>query len=155
MYFYSISCKTAISKLFLKRGQKNGKYKRNKKIYQNQRLYGTIFPNKGILQMASKTNIIKKLTALFSELEKDNIIEIKSAYLFGSVVKGKRTKYSDIDLAIVSDSFTGYRYDDRVKLNPYILKIDTSVEIHPFTTSEFKIDNPFAKEIMETGQRIF
>lgn len=104
--------------------------------------------------MASKTNIIKILKALFEELEKDRIIKIKSAYLFGSVVKGKNTKNSDIDLAIVSDSFTGCRYDDRVKLNPYILKINTSVEVHPFTTKEFKVDNPFAKEIIETGQKI-
>ena len=94
------------------------------------------------------------LKALFLELEKDRIIKIKSAYLFGSVVNGKNTKYSDIDLAIVSDSFTGSRYDDRVKLNPYILKINTSLEVHPFTTKEFKANNPFAKEIMETGKRI-
>jgi len=104
--------------------------------------------------MASKANIIKTLKALFLELEKDRIIKIKSAYLFGSVVKGKNTKNSDIDLAIISDSFTGCRYDDSVKLNPYILKINTSLEVHPFTTKEFKTDNPFAKEIMETGQRI-
>ena len=104
--------------------------------------------------MASKTNIIRKLKALFSELKKDRVIEIKAAYLFGSVVKGKNTKYSDIDLAIISDSFTGCRYDDRVKLNPYILKINTNLEVHPFTTKEFKVDNPFAKEIIKNGQRI-
>jgi len=104
--------------------------------------------------MASKTNVIKMLKALFIELEKDRIIDIKSAYLFGSVVNGKNTKYSDIDLAIVSDSFTGCRYDDRVKLNPYILKINTNVEVHPFTTREFKVDNPFAKVIMKNGERI-
>jgi len=104
--------------------------------------------------MASKANVIRTLKTLFFELKKDRIIEIKSAYLFGSFVKGKNTMHSDIDLAIVSDSFTGSRYDDRVKLNPYILKINTSVEVHPFTTKEFKVDNPFAKEIMENGERI-
>jgi predicted nucleotidyltransferase len=104
--------------------------------------------------MAPKTNIIRTLKDLLFELKKDKIIEIKSAYLFGSVVKGKNTTHSDIDLAIVSDSFTGSRYDDRVKLNPYILKINTNVEVHPFTTREFKVDNPFAKEIMENGKRI-
>lgn len=104
--------------------------------------------------MAYKTNVIRTLKTLFFDLKKDRIIEIKSAYLFGSVVKRKSTMHSDIDLAIVSDSFTGSRYDDRVKLNPYILKINTNVEIHPFTSKEFKADNPFAKEIMETGKRI-
>lgn len=104
--------------------------------------------------MASKTNIMKTLTALFFELKKDRIIEIKSAYLFGSVVEGKNSKYSDIDLAVISDSFTGCRYDDRVKLNPYILKINSNIEVHPFTTKEFRVDNPFAKEIMENGKRI-
>ena len=104
--------------------------------------------------MASKTNIIKTIKTLLFELKNDRILKIKSAYLFGSIVKGKNNKYSDIDLAIVSDSFTGCRYDDRVKLNPYILKINTSLEVHPFTTKEFKVDNPFAKEIMENGERI-
>ena len=102
----------------------------------------------------TKTNIIRTLKSFLLELEKDHIIKIKSAYLFGSVVNGKNTKYSDIDLAIVSDSFTGCRYDDRVKLNPYILKINTSLEVHPFTTKEFKTDNPFAKEIIKNGERI-
>ena len=104
--------------------------------------------------MAYKTNVIRTLKTLFFELKKDRIIEIESAYLFGSVVKGKNTMHSDIDLAIVSDSFTGSRYDDRVKLNPYILKTNTNIEIHPFTSKEFKVNNPFAKEIMETGKRI-
>jgi len=102
----------------------------------------------------TKTDIIRTVKAFLFELEKDRIIKIKSAYLFGSVVNGKNTKYSDIDLAIVSDSFTGCRYDDRVKLNPYILKINTNVEVHPFTAREFKVDNPFAKEIMKNGERI-
>ena len=102
----------------------------------------------------TKANIIKTIQTLLLQLKNDRILKIKSAYLFGSVVKGKNNKYSDIDLAIVSDSFTGCRYDDRVKLNPYILKINTSVEVHPFTTKEFKVDNPFAKEIIENGERI-
>ena len=102
----------------------------------------------------TKANIIKTIQTLLLQLKNDRILKIKSAYLFGSVVNGKNNKYSDIDLAIVSDSFTGCRYDDRVKLNPYILKINTSVEVHPFTTKEFKVDNPFAKEIIENGERI-
>ena len=99
-------------------------------------------------------NTIETVKAFLYELEKDRIIKIKSAYLFGSVVNGKNSKYSDIDLAIVSDSFTGSRYDDRVTLNPYILKINTSLEVHPFTSKEFKANNPFAKEIMKNGKRI-
>jgi len=67
---------------------------------------------------------------------------------------GKSPNNSDIELAIVSDSFTGSRYDDRVKLNPYILKINTNLEIHPFSSKEFKANNSFAKKIMKSGKRI-
>jgi predicted nucleotidyltransferase len=104
--------------------------------------------------MASKTNITKLLKNFITLLKKENVIKIKSAYLFGSVLTGKNTKYSDIDLAIISDSFTGSRYDDRAKLNPYISRINCSIEVHPFKSNEFKNDNPFAREIIQNGKKI-
>jgi len=105
--------------------------------------------------MAQKTDIINLVRSFCREVDKNNKIKIRKAYLFGSMARGKSNKYSDIDIAIVSDSFSGFKYHDRAMLNPYILRINTSLEIHPFTKNEFNSNTPFVKEIKKTGIRIY
>jgi predicted nucleotidyltransferase len=78
-------------------------------------------------------------------------IPVHRAYLFGSVASGKNHEYSDIDVAIVSEKFVGIPFDDRRTLNPYVLQIDSSLELHPFSISDFSDDNPFVNEIKQTG----
>jgi len=79
---------------------------------------------------------------------------LRSVYLFGSYAKGNPREYSDIDLAIVSDNFEGSRFFDKQKLNKYILITSIDLEAHPFKTEDFTEDNPFVKEILETGIRV-
>ncbi|MCB4791597.1 MAG: nucleotidyltransferase domain-containing protein [Elusimicrobia bacterium] len=105
--------------------------------------------------MAAKKNVIKSVVDLCKELEENRVIEIKSAYLFGSTLISKANSSSDIDLAIVSQSFSGFKFNDRAKINPYILKINPNIEIHPFKIDEFNPSNPFAKEIIKTGLRVY
>ncbi len=83
-----------------------------------------------------------------------NEFPVKSVYLFGSYAKGEAREYSDIDLAVVSDNFEGSRFFDKKKLNKYILKTSIDLEIHPFRTVDFTEDNPFVKEIINTGLKI-
>ena len=94
--------------------------------------------------MAVKTVVMRKLKDFCFYLKNEKILDIKLAYLFGSAVLGKNNRFSDIDLAIVSDSFTGFRYADRAMLNPYVIKVDSSIEVHPFTSKEFKNKVPFS-----------
>ena len=110
--------------------------------------------NRGILQMAKKTDIIKTAKKFCRELKRRHIIDIKAVYLFGSIAKKKQNIYSDMDLAIVSDSFSGFKFRDRGKINPIILKTDTNIEVHPFSTKEFIDPTPFVKEILQTGIKI-
>jgi predicted nucleotidyltransferase len=79
---------------------------------------------------------------------------LKGVYLFGSYARGNAREYSDIDLAVVSDNFEGSRFFDKKKLNKYILKTSVDLEIHPFKTEDFTEDNPFVKEILQTGRRV-
>lgn len=79
---------------------------------------------------------------------------IRTLYLFGSYAKGNANDSSDIDIAIVSDKFEGRRFWDREKLGKYLIKSSFDLEVHPFKTEDFTDDNPFVKEIMETGQKI-
>ena len=93
--------------------------------------------------------IVNKFITLVSEE-----FPLKSVILFGSYAHGNATEYSDIDLAVVSDNFEGSRFFDKKKLNKYILKTSTDLEVHPFKTQDFTEDDPFVKEIIRTGQRL-
>ncbi len=98
---------------------------------------------------ADLRNIIDKFVMLVSQ-----DFPLRGVYLFGSYAKGNPGEYSDIDLAIVSDKFEGSRFFDKQKLNNFILKTSIDLEIHPFKTDDFTEDNPFVKEILETGIKI-
>ncbi|MCD6385008.1 nucleotidyltransferase domain-containing protein [Candidatus Sumerlaeota bacterium] len=96
---------------------------------------------------------IEEIVRTFLE-ETQKLIRVKAAYLFGSVLRDNFTEYSDIDIAIVSEDFTGFRYEDRHLLNPLILRINHNIEVHPLRPEEFNESNPFVQEIINTGVRI-
>ncbi len=96
-----------------------------------------------------KSTIDKYLRAL-----DQNNIPIKEAILFGSYASGSNQKWSDIDIALVSDLFVGNRIDDKDKIRRITLSISSEIEVIPFSPSEFNQENPFAKEIIKTGIRL-
>ena len=83
-----------------------------------------------------------------------NDLRFKAVYLFGSSAKGKAHRWSDIDLAIVSSDFCGDSFEDSKRLFPFILEVDTAIEVHPFRPADFSTSNPFVKEIIGTGIRV-
>ena len=97
---------------------------------------------------------VKKIIRDFlNELEL-NDIPIKQAVLFGSYSKGNFHKWSDIDIALVSDIFEGIRIVDRKKIRRIKLNVSNNIEVMPFRSQDFNPDDPFVKEILETGIRI-
>jgi predicted nucleotidyltransferase len=95
-------------------------------------------------------NVIEKyLTAL-----KEHNIPIRQVFLFGSYAKGNSNEWSDIDLALVSEIFEGVRIQDRKKIRPITLSISSEIEVLPYRPSDFTPDDPFVKEILDTGVRI-
>ncbi len=90
----------------------------------------------------------------FLKLVKDANIQIERAVLFGSYAAGKAHEWSDMDVAIVSPDFSGIRFNDAKMLNPFMLKVDSRIEIHPFRPEDFNKDNLFVKEILRTGIEI-
>lgn len=88
-----------------------------------------------------------------AELAKSEI-KINMAYLFGSYAKGYQHEFSDIDIALISDQFSGNRFLDRDKIREFSISVSSLLEIMPFRTDEFNTANPFAKEIIESGLRI-
>ena len=96
-----------------------------------------------------KRNAIKIATEYLSWLSK-NDFDIKTAYMFGSYIRGNVHQSSDIDLAIIlrgnSNSF-----DMEVKSMVLRTANETIIEPHLFDQTDFTPANPFANEILKTG----
>jgi predicted nucleotidyltransferase len=75
------------------------------------------------------------------------------AWLFGSVVNGTAHTYSDIDLAIWDNKFTGVLHLDGEKIKRLLLKYKL-IELHSFPASLTENEDPFIGEIRKTGERI-
>jgi uncharacterized protein len=97
---------------------------------------------------------IKNIIDIFSEQLKTNNITIQQLYLFGSYCNGTARDDSDIDLAIVSESFSGIRIDDRSMILPIRRKVDLRIDPFPFHPSDFNEFDPLAIEIIRNGVKI-
>jgi predicted nucleotidyltransferase len=99
-----------------------------------------------------KVEIIETLKKLVNAL-KENKITISEAYLFGSYANDSNTDSSDIDVALVSDAFTGVRYFDIKKIGRIVRNIDYRIEVHPFSPKALR-ESMFLDEIIRTGIRV-
>ena len=84
---------------------------------------------------------------------------VKKAILFGSYVRGHAKKYSDIDIAVVSDDFRNINYFERlVRLGRIAWQVKaTEIEALGFTVDEYKhaSDLDFLGEIKKRGKIIY
>ena len=86
------------------------------------------------------------------ELLNSNGIEVYEAYIFGSSARDKMDESSDIDVAIVSDKFTGVTFYDILKISKFRRAIDLKLEVHPFSMEEVLNDPPlFFVDIKSEG----
>ena len=90
---------------------------------------------------STKDNAIQKAKQLIGLL-KSNGIDVSEAYLFGSAALNKSNKYSDIDIAIVSDEFTGVPFYDIRKISKFRRLVDLRLEVHPFSLNDILDDPP-------------
>ena len=94
--------------------------------------------------------VIEKIVLEYGKLVK-NHMDIKNIYLYGSYAKGDYTLDSDIDVAVVSNEFTGDILEDTLMLMKLRREIDYRIEPRPFHANNFNLTNPFAKEIINNG----
>lgn len=104
--------------------------------------------------MVAVTNETVEIVKKFLQLVKSAGIEIERTILFGSYARGESGKWSDIDLAVVSSGFSGISFYDSKKLTPFLLKVDSRIELHPFKPEDFTKDNEFVSEIIKNGLEI-
>ncbi|MBM2814514.1 MAG: nucleotidyltransferase [Ignavibacteria bacterium] len=94
--------------------------------------------------------IYEKINKFLSELER-NQIHIQKAILFDSYVKGTNDEWSDIDLAIVSDDFTGDRFEDKSRLRKFKAVAEWDVSPLPFRREDFENSFFVRDEILKNG----
>ncbi|MGR3173993.1 MAG: nucleotidyltransferase domain-containing protein [Candidatus Scalindua sp.] len=97
--------------------------------------------------------VMDTLRKFLNLIAKDGI-RLEKAILFGSYAKGNPGKWSDLDIALVSKDFSGIRFYDCKKINPFIIKVDSRIEPHPFKSEDFTRDNPFVDQILKDGIEI-
>lgn len=98
--------------------------------------------------MAEVPSIVKQKIELFIRLLESNSIKIHRAVLFGSYASGNFNEWSDIDLALVSDDFTGNRFQDKISLIDLILEAGSDLSPVPFTVEDYK-NSMFARDEIE------
>ena len=85
---------------------------------------------------------------------KSNNIPLQEAILFGSYARGNQQEWSDIDIALVSTSFKGNRIEDKDTIRKITLSVSSEIEVIPFSPNDFNLQNPLAKEIIQTGIKL-
>jgi len=82
-------------------------------------------------------------------------VNLRTVILYGSFAKGTQHEWSDIDVALVADEFTGFTFNDK-KLFPYvgIKKPYIRIEAKTYPTDYFQEGDPFIEEIVKTGIKI-
>lgn len=110
----------------------------------------------GFTPMDQGSNQLKKeyleISRVYLERLRRQRIPVVKAYLFGSRAKGQASKWSDLDLCVISPIFGHDRPSERVKLMNLRQGISDLIEPHPYSPADFenKFD-PLAREIKRTG----
>jgi predicted nucleotidyltransferase len=84
-------------------------------------------------------------------------VAIDKVYLYGSYANGTPNEWSDVDICFFSVAFNGKRSVDILPMFYSLARKyqpDICFEPRVFPTSELNNDNPFVKEIINTGYEI-
>ncbi|WP_456368657.1 nucleotidyltransferase domain-containing protein [Geoglobus sp.] len=95
----------------------------------------------------------KYYAKIIAEVARENLGDVK-VYVFGSVVEGRHTPASDIDVLIVSPETPG-RMEDRARIAGEIFRrvgVFSPFELHIVTPKELEWYRRFVKKIVEIVQ---
>jgi predicted nucleotidyltransferase len=97
----------------------------------------------------------KKIIKRYSDKLRSEGFDFEEIYFFGSHAQNKANKWSDIDVAVISDELKKNKEENYLKLWDLRLDVDTRIESHAFTVSEFKNNlNPMVFEIKKKGEKV-
>ena len=82
-------------------------------------------------------------------------VHLRTVILYGSFAKGTQHEWSDIDVALVADEFTGLTFNDcKLYSGLGIRKPYIRIEEKTYPTDYFQEGDPFINEIKKTGIKI-
>ena len=97
----------------------------------------------------------KKIVKKYAKKLKAEKYPFSAIYLFGSFAKGTPSKWSDIDVAVVSKEMNKKGEEASSKLWKLRMGVDIRIEPHGFSPADFKdYWNPMAHEIKKTGIKV-
>ncbi|HLD21567.1 MAG TPA: nucleotidyltransferase domain-containing protein [Patescibacteria group bacterium] len=97
----------------------------------------------------------KKIVIQYARALQASHYSFSAIYLFGSQVKGTANRWSDIDIAVVSNRLQRDYDANRFALWKIRRQVDLRIEPHGFTVKDFANNaNPMAYEIRKTGMRV-
>ncbi len=102
--------------------------------------------------MFTKKDLTKYISDYIAECNKLGV-HFKKVILFGSYAHNTAHEWSDVDLALVSNDFSGMRLADRNKISRANIKF-VDIEPHIFNADYFDEGDPFIEEIVRTGKEI-
>ncbi|MBI2431352.1 MAG: nucleotidyltransferase domain-containing protein [Candidatus Hydrogenedentes bacterium] len=107
------------------------------------------------MAVAEDSGMIHDIVQAYLSRLGEHHVPVWRVYLFGSYAKGTAHPDSDIDLAIFldQDEIDGFRED--VHLMRLRWGIDLRIEPHAFARSDFQDMDPYVREIVASGQRVF
>lgn len=101
--------------------------------------------------MLNRETAIEKVKSFVSELVFIGI-KLDKVILFGSYSSNQQNEHSDIDVALVSDMFSGFGFEDRKLFSKVNIKKEyIDIETKTFPTDYFIESDPFIEEIKRTG----
>lgn len=103
--------------------------------------------NRNVKAMVN-SEILKNIKSFLTLIPEN--LGLREAYLFGSYAKGLEKESSDVDVALVFDRIEDF-FQMQQELRKLRRKVDLRIEPHPLKSQDFNSQNPFAKEIQETG----
>ena len=102
-----------------------------------------------------RSSEIKKIIKQYAKKLKEENFSFSGIYLFGSQAKKNAHKWSDIDIAVVSDQLSKSPEKKGLLLWQFRRDIDLRLEPHGFTSEEVEnLNDPMVYEIRTSGIRI-
>lgn len=108
--------------------------------------------------MVKKRDRIKKIIPLLIKNLESKGIKVSRLILYGSYARGNPKRYSDIDIAVISPSFSGKGILKRQELlGEAIFSLNEPIEALGYTPGECKYPNRFSfiSEILASGKIIY
>ena len=106
--------------------------------------------------MATRESVISNLKMFAGDMKQSGF-HLNKMVLYGSYSRNQQNVYSDIDVAIIADEFTGIGFDDVLLISRLLSKHPklNSVQPRTYNTNDFNTDkDPFVEEILRNGIEI-